>query len=199
MTDSTKREAQRCAECDCENGGAECTWFKPGPNATSTKSENVEALAWRVWDDMKDADLCKEMSDTFRALLAERDALRKENASLRETLTAEWGDERDEFTDEIEAAHPFREPKDFRRYNLAQAMVSARHSKLELIKLVAWLLTFRAERDALREALGKMRDWRSHGVEGMLLDAVIDKAIIEICDDLGIDAPRNPRDDPPTA
>lgn len=124
---------------------------------TSTKSEDVEALAHKAdvlgisingSPHQTLADHHRDVASTLRALLAERDALRKENASLRETLTAEWGDERDEFTDEIEAAHPFREPKDFRRYNLAQAMVSARHSKLELIKLVAWLLKFRAELDA---------------------------------------------------
>lgn len=133
MTDTS--EPQRCAECDCEDG--DCNWIAPAPDTSRVAVERLLKTTLNV-------EAIGEMARVCRALLAEREALRKENGSMRETLTAEWEDMPDEFTKEIEAAHPFREPKDFRRYNLAQAMVSARHSKLELIKLVAWLLTFRA-------------------------------------------------------
>lgn len=26
-------DTQRCAECNCEKGGADCNWIKPGPLA----------------------------------------------------------------------------------------------------------------------------------------------------------------------
>ena len=29
----------RCAECDCKNGGTECTWIKSGPVAAPTEGE----------------------------------------------------------------------------------------------------------------------------------------------------------------
>lgn len=29
----------RCAECDCQNGGTECTWIKSGPLAAPTEGE----------------------------------------------------------------------------------------------------------------------------------------------------------------
>ena len=28
------KEKIRCAECDCETGGSDCNWIKPGPPAT---------------------------------------------------------------------------------------------------------------------------------------------------------------------
>ncbi len=30
---------QRCAECTCEAGGAECNWIKPGPNILKERSD----------------------------------------------------------------------------------------------------------------------------------------------------------------
>lgn len=37
-------EAMRCAECDCENGGAECTWFK-----TPTPLDMIRAAVTDYW------------------------------------------------------------------------------------------------------------------------------------------------------
>lgn len=37
-------DAVRCAECDCENGGDECNWIKPGRDAVTALRTLIEAV-----------------------------------------------------------------------------------------------------------------------------------------------------------
>lgn len=64
-----------------------------------------------------------------RAEIAQRDAVAK----------AAWGDQRDEHSDAIDAAHPC-ETKDFASFDTALTMVGKRRGKYELVGLVNWLL-----------------------------------------------------------
>lgn len=50
-----------------------------------------------------------------------------------------WGDKPDEYTAEIQAAHPMA-TKDYATYTKAVGMVGNRHSKYALVDLVNWLL-----------------------------------------------------------
>jgi hypothetical protein len=69
-----------------------------------------------------------------RAEIARRDAV----------ACAVWGDQEDEHTEAINAAHPAHS-KDYETFDRALAMVGKRHGKYELVALVNWLLG-RAER-----------------------------------------------------
>lgn len=54
-----------------------------------------------------------------------------------------WEDKEDEWTSAIEAEHPTRARtmESHERYAVAMKMVGNRHSKSELVALVAWLLS----------------------------------------------------------
>ena len=74
----------RCTECDCENGGDECNWFKTGPLTQDTSSDTVEqliqhALAWKELDIMAGYEASAEdmgkFALTMEALVRERDEL----------------------------------------------------------------------------------------------------------------------------
>jgi hypothetical protein len=76
---------------------------------------------------------------TVAELLDRITALEKERDALSVSLNIAWNDRQDEWSAEIEAAHPTL-TSDFDTYAKAQRMVSNRHSKGSLIALVNWLL-----------------------------------------------------------
>ena len=67
----------------------------------------------------------------------------QENGAARmEGAVEESGDTRDQWSDSIDSAHPTLTGK-HKSYEMAQEMVSNRHSKGALVDLVNWLLTYR--------------------------------------------------------
>lgn len=82
----------------------------------------------------------KLQRERITALAVQRDALAEE-AVLRDKVSREaWGDQSDEHTPAIRAAHPTK-TKDFATYEIALAMVGKRHGKYELVDLTNWLLS----------------------------------------------------------
>ncbi len=65
-----------------------------------------------------------------------------------------WGDQADEYTDAITAAHPVA-TKDHDTFAKALAMVGKRHGKYELVGLVNWLLARAQTAEAKAEALAQ--------------------------------------------
>lgn len=51
-----------------------------------------------------------------------------------------WEDREDEWTEQIDAAHPTRRVDAHEQYAIAMRMVGNRHSKHALVSLVSWLL-----------------------------------------------------------
>lgn len=88
-------------------------------------------------------DLIVEAADALAKLQAERDEAIAEIARRDAVAKASWGDQADEHTDAIRAAHPTR-TKQYETWDRALAMVGKRHGKYELVDLVNWLLV-RAE------------------------------------------------------
>jgi len=77
--------------------------------------------------------------ETVLSLLSRLSAAEAEIARRDAVSKASWGDQKDEHTDAIHAAHPTR-TKDFETYDTALAMIGTRHGKYELVNLVNWLL-----------------------------------------------------------
>lgn len=78
----------------------------------------------------------------------------------RDAVAAEaWGDQRDEYSDAIAAAHPMR-TQDHDTFAKALAMVGKRHGKYELVGLVNWLL---AELEKLRNHMVSSADIAAAG------------------------------------
>jgi hypothetical protein len=76
---------------------------------------------------------------TVLSLLARLSAAEAEIARRDAVAQASWGDQKDEHTEAIRAAHPTR-TDDFETYDTALAMIGTRHGKYELVNLVNWLL-----------------------------------------------------------
>lgn len=93
---------------------------------------------------IKRADAAEALATRLQGELDRRDAV----------SAAAWGDQRDEYSDAIDAAHPC-ETKAFETFDKALAMVSKRHGKYELVGLVNWLL---ADRDRLQSELNAARE-----------------------------------------
>jgi hypothetical protein len=76
---------------------------------------------------------------TVLGLLSRLSAAEGEIARRDAVAQASWGDQKDEHTEAIRAAHPIR-TDDFETYDTAMAMIGTRHGKYELVNLVNWLL-----------------------------------------------------------
>lgn len=93
------------------------------------------------------------------AILADREADQARIAELEAAMLPEnWRDAPDQWTPEIEAAHPVNSTAAdrHRKFEIAMEMVSNRRGKYELVGLAHWLLTraqsVEAESARLREA-----------------------------------------------
>ena len=64
---------------------------------------------------------------------------------------ASWGDQKDEYTPAIKAAHPTR-TKRFEIWDRALAMIGKRHGKYELVDLTNWLLVRAEDAEAALKA-----------------------------------------------
>ena len=91
------------------------------------------------------------------AKAAEARATRAEEEIARRDAVAKasWGDQKDQHTDAILAAHPTY-TKDFETYEAALAMVGTRHGKYELVNLVNWLLARATRAEGLLEEAGEV-------------------------------------------
>jgi hypothetical protein len=83
------------------------------------------------------AEVADPLGGVLRSVLALVDAARKERDDA-----FDWEDVDDEWTKEIDAAHPTRGGS-HEDYATAMKMVGHRHSKGELVALVCWLLSKR--------------------------------------------------------
>lgn len=92
-----------------------------------------------------------------RAQAAEARATRAEEEIARRDAVAKasWGDQKDQHTDAIRAAHPTY-TKDFETYEAALAMVGTRHGKYELVNLVNWLLARATRAEGLLAEAGEV-------------------------------------------
>lgn len=108
------------------------------------------SLVFRCGKTLQPADLLSLIQ-----YVRERDA---EIARRDAVAVAAWGDQRDEFSDEIDEAHPVNS-KDHGTFALAMNMISTRRGKYELVGLINWLLRARSTRDAyIRELKGALTD-----------------------------------------
>lgn len=98
---------------------------------------------------------------TVLALLAEVERLTKEPETRDAVQREAWGEEEDEHSEAIHAAHP-TVTKDFDTYHVALKMIGTRRSKYALVDMANWLLaraqSAEAERDA---ALSRVQGLKS--------------------------------------
>lgn len=99
--------------------------------------------------------------DTWLAL-NQLPALLSEIAALRaKTDPANWNDREDEWSKDIEAAHPVNStaPDRHKHFDTAMSMVGNRHGKYALVGLVHWLLTRATQAERQRDELRKALEW----------------------------------------
>ena len=133
--------------------GYDGTVLQEASKAITRLHAEIEALKSDV------SDLVRAGSDEAtenERLVKERDEALAEIARRDAVAKAKWGDQADEHSEAISAAHPTY-TKLFEPYNRALAMIGNRHGKYELVNLANWLLvraeTAEAQRDAALEAL----------------------------------------------
>ena len=68
------QEPQRCAECDCENGGPDCTWIKWDPQPDETAALRAK-LAQMTMDLAEAEALEAQHGEVIQRLTGERDAI----------------------------------------------------------------------------------------------------------------------------
>lgn len=85
-------------------------------------------------------DACKEaLASHSEALESQEPVIPTPRWSKEKEMIESWQDKEDEWSKDIEAHHPIN-TKAFADWDVAQRMVSNRHSKHDLTALVCWLL-----------------------------------------------------------
>lgn len=114
-----------------------------------------KAASDAVADSLAKADQIMGLEEAaLTASQAEVERLTNEIARRDAVAKASWGDQKDQHTDAIRAAHPTY-TKDFETYEAALAMVGTRHGKYELVNMANWLLARATRAEGLLEEAEK--------------------------------------------